>query len=222
MKSWCHGSKLLNTYSGKTVRKFSSANSFPLGNGGQAGGQSTPTVMPQIPNVQHLKRFYRHASVVPHPDSDALPKLDLNSDVTFDNLSLSHDTYWAVALDGRVIKTMYKDAMPIPSRALAVALAEEWESQQEKIDLKTLHLNQMFARAIRATHDPSLAIHMQTEINRILENDQICYREDPQSENTYKRKLAETQKEYTDPVHEFIKERFDIKLKIWHTIYMDP
>ena len=84
--------------------------------------------MPSIPNVQHLKRFYRHASVVPHPDSDSLGKIDLNDDVTMQNLSKSHDTYWAVALDDRVIKTIYKDAMPIPSRALAVAMAEEWES----------------------------------------------------------------------------------------------
>ena len=81
-------------------------------------------------------------------------------DVSLNNLSLSHGPYWAVALDNRIIKTMYKDAMPIPSRALAVALAEEWESQQEKIDLKSLHLNTMMARAIRATHDPSLASHM--------------------------------------------------------------
>ena len=127
--------------------------------------------MPQIPNVQHLKRFYRHASVIIHPDSDSLPKLKPSEEVTFDNLSLTHGPYWAVALDGRVIKTMYKDPMPIPSRALAVAIAEEWESQKDKIDLKTLTLNQMLARSIRSTHDPSLATHMQTEVQRILEND---------------------------------------------------
>ena len=124
---------------------------------------------------------------MPHPDSDSLPRLAATDDVTFENLSLSHDQYWAVALDNRVIKTMYKDAMPIPSRALAVALAEEWDSQEDKIDLKTLHLNIMYARAIRAMHDTSLADHMQADVQRILENDQICYREDPESENTYKR-----------------------------------
>ena len=63
---------------------------------------------------------------------------------------------------------------------------------------------------------------MQSEIQRILENDQVCYREDPESDNTYKRKLAEYQKEHTDPVHAFMKERFDITLKIWYTIFMDP
>lgn len=122
-----------------------------------------------------------------HPDSDSLPKLSASEDVTFDNLSMSHGPYWAVSLDGRIIKTMYKDVMAIPSRALAVALAEEWESQEEKIDLKSLHLNQVMARAIRASNDPGLAAHMQGDIQRILENDQICYREDPESENTYKR-----------------------------------
>ena len=30
------------------------------------------------------------------------------------------------------------------------------------------------------------------------------------------------QKEHTDPVHDFLKQRFDITLKIWYTIYMDP
>ena len=85
--------------------------------------------MPSIPNVQHLKRFYKHATVVPHPDSDTMLKLNASEDVSFENLSMSHGPYWAVALDGRIIKTMYKDPMPIPSRALAVALAEEWDSQ---------------------------------------------------------------------------------------------
>lgn len=80
----------------------------------------------------------------------------------------------------------------------------------------------MFAKAMRATHDGSLAAHMQSEVQRILENDQICYREDPESENTYKRALAQVQKEHTQPVHDFLRTRFDITLKIWHTIYMDP
>lgn len=96
---------------------------------------------PSIPNMQHLKRFYKRATVVPHPESDSFPKLSPSEDVSFENCSLSHGQYWAVALDGRILKTMYKDTMPIPSRALAVAIAEEWESQKEKIDLKTLHLN---------------------------------------------------------------------------------
>ena len=55
------------------------------------------------------------------------------------NISLS-DRYWAVTLDGKPTKTMYKDNLLIPSRALAVALAEEWEAQKDFLDLKSLHL----------------------------------------------------------------------------------
>ena len=80
----------------------------------------------------------------------------------------------------------------------------------------------MYARAIRAMHDPNLTRLMQGDVQRILENDQICYREDPESENTYKRQLAAVQKEYTDPVHAFLKSKFDVSLKIWHSIHIDP
>jgi len=60
--------------------------------------------------------------------------------VTLHNVSQS-DSYFAVALDGRVTKTLYKDDLLIPTRALAVAVAEEWDMQGERIDLKSLVLN---------------------------------------------------------------------------------
>ena len=126
---------------GQGKKAFASTLTRHFSNASSKEASSTASVMPSIPNVSHLKRFYKKATVIQHPDSDSLPKLKPTEDVSFENLSMCHGPYWAVALDGRVIKTMYKDPMPIPSRALAVALAEEWESQQEKIDLKTLHLN---------------------------------------------------------------------------------
>ena len=79
--------------------------------------------------------------------------------------------YWAVKLDKRVIKTMYKEELYIPSRALAVALAQEWDSQNEVIDLRQFHLNYVVAKAVHLTHDPTLETNMQAELQRILEND---------------------------------------------------
>lgn len=84
--------------------------------------------MPTIPNMQKLKRFYKKANVIEHPLSDKVEKLRATEKVNLCNLSMSHDTYWAVTLDGRVTKTLFKDDLLIPSRSLAVALAEEWES----------------------------------------------------------------------------------------------
>ena len=91
--------------------------------------------------MSKLKKFYKHAEVIEHPESDQLQKLKENEEVNYNNLSMSHGPYWGVALDGRAIKTIYKDRLVIPSRALAVALAEEWEAQEEKFDIKSLHLN---------------------------------------------------------------------------------
>ena len=80
--------------------------------------------------------------------------------VSLNNLHLSYDKYYAVTLDGKVTKTLYKDDLLLPTRALAVALAEEWDSQQERIDMKTLKLNQMMAKAVRTVHDPTLVAYM--------------------------------------------------------------
>jgi chaperone required for assembly of F1-ATPase len=84
--------------------------------------------MPTIPNLQKLRRFYKKANVIEHPLSDKVLKLKPNEKVNLNNLSMSHDTYWAVTLDDRVTKTFFKDDLLIPSRSLAVALAEEWEA----------------------------------------------------------------------------------------------
>ena len=84
--------------------------------------------MPTIPSLPTLKRFYKEAKVVEHPDSAKLPKLAADRDLSHKNLSLSRDSYFAVSLDTRPLKTLYKDLMPVPSKSLALALAEEWES----------------------------------------------------------------------------------------------
>jgi len=40
---------------------------------------------------------------------------------------------------------MYKDELLIPSKAMAVAIAEEWESQEGSINLKSLNLVSFYA-----------------------------------------------------------------------------
>jgi chaperone required for assembly of F1-ATPase len=81
-----------------------------------------------MPAGYKIKRFYKKVDVVEHPMSSEAPKIASGEAVCFNNLSLS-DKYWAVTLDGKVTKTMYKDNLLIPSKAMAIALAEEWEGQ---------------------------------------------------------------------------------------------
>lgn len=91
--------------------------------------------------------------------------------MSLQNLSRSHDRYWAVTLDGKVTKTLYKDDLCLPSRALAVALAEEWDSQHEALDMKTLKLNLILSKAIRTQNDPTLVHYMRDQLYTLLEND---------------------------------------------------
>jgi chaperone required for assembly of F1-ATPase len=75
-------------------------------------------------------------SVVEHPRTQELgeewfvPKSSTEESVGLSNLSKAYegDTFYAVQLDNRIVKSLYKDDLLLPSRALAVAVAEEWES----------------------------------------------------------------------------------------------
>eukprot|EP00347_Sterkiella_histriomuscorum_P002958 403366146 len=183
--------------------------------------QKPGSFFPQIPTGQRIKRFYKKVDIVEHPLQKEAPKLNPGQEVSFDNLSLSHK-YWAVTLDGRPTKTMFKDNLFIPTKALAIALAEEWEGQKESINLKSLHLNNFMAKTIRSQNDPIIQDYMKEELTAILENDQICFRESEEdAENDYKKGLAKTQKAHTDRIFEILEREFGIKLKIFHSIQID-
>lgn len=127
-----------------------------------------------------------------HPKTAQLPqdwfmdRIDEKTkNVTLDDLSRVYqgETFYSVKLDDRVIKSMYKDELLIPSRALAVALAEEWESQMDYLDMRTLFLNNMIAKGIRAIYDEELLLYMQDEMIKIIQNDNVCFVEPANQEH---------------------------------------
>ena len=70
------------------------------------------------------------------------------------------------------MKTMYKDPLYIPSRPLALALAEEWDKQLATIDMRSMYLNTMIAKAVRTKYDDgSLVKYMNKEIIKVINND---------------------------------------------------
>jgi len=52
-------------------------------------------------------------------------------------------------------------------------------------------MNNMVAKGVRTAHDLSLVQHMQSELQKILENDQICFLEPEEGPGSpdYKNKL---------------------------------
>lgn len=84
---------------------------------------------------------------------------------------------WRVALDGRAIKTAGGRAQVVPTRALAEALAAEWEAQGDTIDTALFRYRDLVDFAIDAVMPGREAVI--AELLPYAETDTLCYRADP-------------------------------------------
>lgn len=122
------------------------------------------------------KRFYKNVCVVPHEGRHA------------------------VALDGRIAKTIGRKALAAPTQALAEAAAAEWAAQGEHIDRASMPLTAMLSAAIDSGE--AGVSQWREDIIVYLGSDLVCYRADaPQA-------LAERQAEIWDPYVEFMRREF--------------
>ncbi|SEQ37082.1 Chaperone required for the assembly of the F1-ATPase [Loktanella sp. DSM 29012] len=87
---------------------------------------------------------------------------------------VTRDGGFAVDLDGRPVKTPYKTPLVMPTRALAEAVASEWQAQVELIDPQTMPVTRAANSAIdkvmpqRAEVAAMLAVYAETDL--------LCYR----------------------------------------------
>ena len=107
-----------------------------------------------------------------------------------------------IRLDGRPVRTPARNAQRVPSRALAEAVAEEWDAQGDKIDPRAMPLTGLANAAIdRVAPDPPA---FAAGLARYVESDLVCYRaEGPAS-------LVERQSEIWDPILAWARSRFDV------------
>lgn len=111
----------------------------------------------------------------------------------------------AIALDGRPVRTPGRQALAVPSAALAEAIAAEWNGQSEQIDPRSMPLTGLANAAIdRIGADPdafarSLAVYG--------ESDLLCYRADRP------RELRERQEESWDKLLAWARRRFDVDFR---------
>ena len=126
------------------------------------------------------KRFYNEAAAVAVPDG------------------------WGIALDGKTVRTPAKNALALKSRALAEAIAAEWNAQEAKVKPDTMPLMQLASTAIdRVARDRARIV---AETAGYAATDLVCYRaEGP-------RELVRRQAEAWDPLLDWIRERFDVSL----------
>ncbi len=112
---------------------------------------------------------------------------------------------FSVLLDGRRIKTPAKEHLRLPTHALAVAIAEEWDAQVTEIDPTTMHLMQTAATAIdRVTPQRDKVIE---EIAGYGGTDLVCYRA------SHPMSLVAKQSAAWNPMLEWIETRYNVTLK---------
>jgi chaperone required for assembly of F1-ATPase len=79
-----------------------------------------------------------------------------------------------ILLDGRAVKTPKKRALAVPTKALAQAIAEEWQTQQEFIDPSRMPLTRFANTAIDAVCETEDAVA--ADIVAYAGSDLVCYR----------------------------------------------
>jgi chaperone required for assembly of F1-ATPase len=116
------------------------------------------------------------------------------------------DGAWTVELDGRPIRTPSKSLMTIPSRALAEAVAAEWDSQATEVLPRTMPLTRHANTAI-----DRVATQRDYVIDEILAyggTDLVCYRaEGPTS-------LVVRQHAAWGPLLDWLEARFGVRLTV--------
>jgi hypothetical protein len=81
---------------------------------------------------------------------------------------------YAIHLDGKPVRTPQKSLLAVPTRALAEAVAAEWEAQGPAIDTRTMPLTKLANSAI-----DRIRLHRRRAIDEIMKyagSDLVCYR----------------------------------------------
>ena len=111
-----------------------------------------------------------------------------------------------VSLDSRVVKTVGKSALRLPTLALAEAIADEWRSQDEFIDWRLMGLNTLANEAI-----DYVGPNLQSVIDETAGfggSDLLCYRaEAPLS-------LIERQSQVWDPLIAWAQNHYGARLAV--------
>ena len=117
---------------------------------------------------------------------------------------LAQGQAFAVALDGRVVKTPRGKPLAAPTLALAELLAAEWNAQGEVIDFNTMPATRLAFTVLDRAADAHAALA--AEVAKYAGSDLLCYRaEGPES-------LVARQREAWDPWLAWADAALDIQL----------
>lgn len=124
------------------------------------------------------------------------------------------DGGWTIALDGRRVKTPARVNLIVPTKALADAIATEWNDVGEDIDPRAMPLTGLANAAIdRVAVNPK---RFADDLAKYGEGDLLCYRADgPQA-------LVARQAEAWDPLLDGARRRYDVDFRIGEGVLHIP
>jgi chaperone required for assembly of F1-ATPase len=132
--------------------------------------------------------------------------IDVNRRFYREAAAVAEGDRWRIALDGKVVKTPARNPLALPTRALAEAIAAEWAAQDTKVKPDTMPLMQLASTAIdRVAPERARII---AEIAGYAATDLVCYRAEAPAE------LVARQAAQWDPLIEWLRERYDVSLKV--------
>jgi chaperone required for assembly of F1-ATPase len=85
-----------------------------------------------------------------------------------------HPAAYRILLDGKPVRTPAKALLAVPTRALAEAIAGEWEAQREHIDPSGMPLTRLANSAIDGVRTHQAEVR--AEIAKYAASDLLCYR----------------------------------------------
>jgi len=113
---------------------------------------------------------------------------------------------YRVLLDGKPVRTPAKALLALPTRALAEAVAGEWEAQQELIDPAAMPLTRLANSAIDGVREREAEVR--ADMVRYAGSDLLCYRA------TEPEELVRRQAELWDPVLAWGREALGARLEV--------
>jgi ATP synthase mitochondrial F1 complex assembly factor 2 len=146
--------------------------------------------------VTGISRFYKHVSV---------------ADIVSEDGSESGDKLYAVTLDGKTLKTPMRTPLRLPNKAMAVAIAREWDAQEERIKPALMPIMTL-ASTVLDLDKTSSKESLVAEMVHYLNSDTLCYQVTADQQD----KLSALQHKKWDPIRKWFVEQFEGELDVAH------
>ncbi len=124
------------------------------------------------------------------------------------SLARAENGQHAVLLDGRALRTPLKRPLHLPTRALAEAIAAEWQAQEERINPAAMPLTGLANAAIDKAADAQERAALTEHIGELVAHDLLCYRADEATQP----ELAARQRALWDPLMHWAAEALGARL----------